>query len=444
MRPSSLLLAGLLSSCAIHPEGEREERDRAEAAGAPYSRPFEERDLPPLALDAGLEEVVRRALLANGDLEAKYFAWRAAIEGIPQAASPPGSAMLGYSQMFDGGSAWDRTTLFLQTDPMANLPFPSKLATAGRLALEEARAAGLRFDRARYALQAEVVRAYVELAHHHEVVRIRGEELSLLELVVATAEARVRSGTAPQQDWLKARTELALARNELRTLESEQPGLLARMNAMLGRAPEVPLDVQFPEPRPLPLADADVLLAVAERNPELAALAREVAGRREALALARQAYLPDFSFTGSITGSACETLPLLRWEAIEGAIEEARADLRAAEAMRRQVANDLSAKAVLDLYTLRNAERQVDLFSNEILPRADQAVALSRAAYSAGRAGVVEVLDGRRTWLVSRLALVDARASRERALASLEEIAAREWPWPSPQAAEDPGEGGVR
>ena len=434
MRRAVFFPLALLGACAIHPKGEEEERARAEAEGAPYSRPFEERELPPLAPDASLEEVVRRALLANGDLEARYFAWRAAIERIPQAASPPGSAMLGYSQVFDGGSAWDRTTLFLQSDPMANLPFPSKLATAGRLALEEARAAGLRFDRARYALQAEVVRAYIEIAHHVELERIRDEELSLLELVVATAEARTRSGASPQRDWLKARTELDRARNDLRTLHSEQPGLLARLNAMLGRASDAPLEARLPERRPLTLTDEEVLRAVAERNPELAALSREVAGHREALDLARQAYLPDFSFSGSITGSVAQTLgaaltlPLLRWEAIEGAIEEARADLRAAEAMRRQVGNDLAARAVLELYALRDAERRIDLFANAILPRADQDVALSRAAYSAGQVGVLEVLDGRRTRLESQLVFLEARAAREEALASLEAIAARPFP----------------
>ncbi|HET6203890.1 MAG TPA: TolC family protein [Planctomycetota bacterium] len=427
-----VLLAVLAGGCAIHPGGEEEERARAEAAGAPYGRPFEERVLPDLPPDASIEDLVRHALLANAELEAKFFEWRAALERIPQAASPPGTAMLGFSEMFDGGgtSAWDRTTLALQTDPMANLPFPTKLAAAGRAALEEARAAGLRFDRARYALQAEVVRADVELAHHHEIARIRREELALLDLVEATAEARTRSGSAPQQDWLKARTELDLARNDLLVLDSEEPGLRARLNALLGLPPDASVTARFPEPRGFSVPDVEVLARVAERNPELQALAREVAGRREALALARKAYLPDFSFSGSITGSvvrtvgAALTLPLLRREAIEAGIAEADANLRAAEAARREAANDLAARAVLELYALRNAERQANLFESAILPRAEALVDLSRAAYAAGRVGIVDLLDSRRTALEARRTLVDLRAEREKALASLEEIAA--------------------
>ena len=325
MRPIPILVLLSLAGCAIHPRGEREERARAERAGAPYSKPFEERDLPVLGPDASLEDSIRYALLSNADLEAKFFDWKAAIERIPQEASPPGTGAIAFSEVLNGGaSLWNRTTLLLQTEPMENLPFPGKLATAGRRALEEARAAGLRFDRARYALEAEVVRAFVEIAHHHELVGLRQEEIALLDRVASTAEARTRSGSAPQQDWLKARTELDLARNEIRNLESEEPGLRARVNALLARAPDSRVDARLPEPRGLPFPDDQVFRVVAERNPELAALAHEVEGRREALDLARKAYLPDFALSAGITGGLSRmvggmvTLPFLRREAIEG------------------------------------------------------------------------------------------------------------------------------
>jgi outer membrane protein TolC len=427
-----LLFSALLGSCAIHPKGEREERERAEAAGAAFVEPFERRALPELPPDPSHDQVSRYALLANADLETKYHEWVAALERIPQMASPPGTAMLGFSRMFDGdgASAWDLTTIFLQTDPMENLPFPTKLATAGREALEEARAAGLRFDRARYAIQADAHHAYVDLARIQALLPILIEEVGLLEIVVATAEARTRAGTAPQQDWLKAQTELDLARNELENLRAAEPGALARLNALLSRDPAIAVTARIPEPRSLPFEDGAVLAQVAARNPELAALAREIEGRREALSLAKQAYLPDFSLGGSITGSVSQTvagaltLPLLRAEAIEGRIAEAHADLRAAESMRRQVGNDLGARAVLELYARRNWDRQDDLFARTILPRAEQLTELSRAAYAAGQVGIVDFLDSRRTVLGIRRTLVDVRAEREKSLASLEEIAA--------------------
>ena len=48
-------------------------------AGKPYSRPFEDRTLPDLPANPAWQDVLRRAFLANGDLEAAYFDWKAAL-----------------------------------------------------------------------------------------------------------------------------------------------------------------------------------------------------------------------------------------------------------------------------------------------------------------------------------------------------------------------------
>ena len=51
-------------------------------------------------------------------------------------------------------------------------------------------------------------------------------------------------------------------------------------------------------------ADDAALIAVAvAQNPELAALAQQVAGRSDAVELARLAYLPDIIPSANITGS---------------------------------------------------------------------------------------------------------------------------------------------
>ncbi|MCK6460750.1 MAG: TolC family protein, partial [Planctomycetes bacterium] len=176
----------------------------------------------------------------------------------------------------------------------------------------------------------------------------------------------------------------------------------------------------------------DVLLArAADRNPELLALSREVQGRTQAIELARLQYLPDFSLgVGLDPGEWATrvmgmiTMPFVRRPAIEGAIEQARADLRAAEAMRRQVGNDLAAQIVLQLYALRNADRQIRLFEEAIVPESDQAVRALQGVYAAGRLPLQELLDSLRVWIDARAALAEVRAEREKSLARLEALAA--------------------
>jgi outer membrane protein TolC len=414
-----------LAACAVHPRGEREERDRAEAAKAELGLDTEPVPLPD---DPGPEDFLRTAFSANADLRARYWDWRAALERIPQEASPPNPA-LSFSYLLGGPSmkAWDRTTLGIQNDPTAMIPLPTKLRAAGERALEDARVAGLRFEAAKFRLQARVLTRYVDLALHREMMRIEDETAALLELESESASAGLASGKSRMEEVLRARSDADLSKDRAKGLHGELATLEAEMNALLGRpfdAP-IPLPASMPAPRAIPADDAEILELAAERNPELVALAREVAGKESALEIARQQWIPDFALSFEIMGSATRTvggmltLPL-RTEAIEGAIEEARANLRAAEEEKMQFARDLAASFVLDLFVLRNDERQARLFEEVLLPRARLAAGAAESAYASGSAGISAVIEARRAVLESERTLAELRAQREKALVAIE------------------------
>jgi outer membrane protein TolC len=421
----AVLAAGLASGCALRPSGEADERENARLAGTPY----EKKPAPPvISENSGPEEYLAHAFLTNAALEARYWEWRAALERIPQDSSFPNAAVsFGYMFSKDNMTAWDRTTLGVMNDPMTNIPFPTKLATAGRAALDNAKASGERFREAKFLLQKDVLWTYYDLALLGESIRVQTETVSLLRQVVSQAEVRVRTGTAGQQDLLKAQTEVDLADNDLKSQESRAKTLSARLNALLGRPAEasVPIPRDLPSPRALPVPDAELLKVASERSPELAALARDAEGREEALSLARQAYIPDFGLSASLTGNLSKmvgvmaTVPL-RLEAIRGGIEEARANLRATAAARVQYGRDLAASFVLNVTVLRNDERQVELLEKVVLPRARQTVELSQTSYAAGKLGFVELLDAQRTLLDVRLTIAQLKIEREKALAAIE------------------------
>src|SRR5439155_25621332 len=109
--------------------------------------------------------------------------------------------------------------------------------------------------------------------------------------------------------------------------------------------------------------------------------------------------------------------------AIKASIAEARAMLRATQAMARQTRLERGAAFVAALYALRNAETQVALFRDTVLPKAEQALASSRQAYSAGQVGFIELIDSQRTLLDVRLMIAQARIAREKQLAELESLA---------------------
>jgi cobalt-zinc-cadmium efflux system outer membrane protein len=425
-------LAGLLGGCVLAPRGTDAEKERLAAAGVAFETPFERRTLPELPAEPNWRDVLHRAFLANGDLEASYFQWKAAMARIDMAAAWPNTNLsLTFQYMFSSEKmkSWDRTTVIAQPDTMANLTAPIKARQAGKVAFEEARAAGMQFSAKKFEIQRQVLTSYLDYALMAEQVRIGGDNVALLKMLSETAATRVRGG-APQQDLLKAQIEYRLAENELSSMQSRLEGMRAMLNGMLAR----PADAPLPPPKALPAArlvgadDARLIAIATDANPELSALARNVAGRKEALELARMAYIPDINpmagFTGNVSQmlgamiSVPTTIPM-----IQGQINESRAMLRMNEAMLRQTKNDRGAAFVAALYAMRNAERQQQVFQGIILPKAEQVMRSSREAYAAGSINLIELIDSQRTLLQVRQMIAETRIEREKRLVELEALA---------------------
>src|SRR5580692_8772981 len=152
-----------LSGCTVHPRGEATQRAAAVEVGKPFEKLFEQRQLPVLNSDATPEELVRYALLTNGQVEQRYWEWRAAIEQIPQDGTTKTTPTSTLSSMINSGqTAWDTTTLGIGNDPMADIEGPGKLPVAARRALELARAAGIRFEKAKFDVRNNVLTAYYD------------------------------------------------------------------------------------------------------------------------------------------------------------------------------------------------------------------------------------------------------------------------------------------
>ena len=97
--------------------------------------------------------------------------------------------------------------------------------------------------------------------------------------------------------------------------------------------------------------------------------------------------------------------------------------LRSEQAMLRQAKADRAASFVAALLILRNSERQAEVFQKTILPRAEQALASSRQAYTAGTGIYIDLIDAQRTVLDVRLTIAEAQIEREKRLADLEQLA---------------------
>ncbi|MFO0831774.1 MAG: TolC family protein [Phycisphaerales bacterium] len=418
-----LTLAGI-PGCVLKPDGTSEERARVDAAGLAYAKPYEQRSIPDLPPHPTWQLVLQRAFLANGDVEAAFERWAAAMERVTAAGAYPNANLsVGYSYMASGGDmrAIDRSTLSLGFDPAMSLVLPVKVRRAAEAALHEAQAAGAEFRVARFDLQKRVLFAWADYKAQAALTSIREQDATLRRLSLETARITAAS-TGASADLVDAEAALAMAENDQRMSEAELQSMRAMLNGLLARDADAPLGLpEHEEQIPDVPDDATSLHAAVESFPEVAVDVHRLEGRRDALALARLRWLPDISPTAMLTGTASQaigamlTLPTNAVQ-IGAAISESRAGVREAEATLRQKRSDRMGEYISLLILARDARRRADFASSTLVPSTERLAALRERAYGAGSGDLSEVLDSRRMTLQARTALIEAERSYEKSM----------------------------
>ncbi len=424
-------LCALLGSCVLAPSGLKREQVRAHAAGGQFEPPFDQRTLPEIPERPEWRDVLHRALLADGELEASYFEWRAALSRVEvQSTYPNTNLALGFSVMLsrERMKLFDRGTVSAAPDGMANLSLPSKVRRRGEVALDEAQAAGERFRAKKFEVQSGVMTAWVDYALIAERQRIAAEKMELIRQSGAAAANGIAGGAASDE---LLRTEIAMrnVENERGNLKAEAGALQARINGLLAREPLAALAApsELTEPRALPLDDARLIAVAAERNPELRELAAQVQERKDALEVARLQWLPDINPNLSLTGTASQALGAMvilptTMPAIRSSIEEAEALGRAAEAALRQAQQNRGAMFVATLIEVHNNERQREFLEKQIRPVAESIAEAGRRNYALGGTQYGTLIEDQQALLEVRGAIAEARAAREKSVIELEAL----------------------
>jgi outer membrane protein, heavy metal efflux system len=425
-----LALAVPFTGCVVKPDEAQQEADRLAAVGKRFGyAATDPSKVPELPANPTWQDVLRRALLANGELEASYYEWAMAIQRIDQAGSWPTSNLeLGFEYMFSSErmKSFDRTTLSVGLMDASALP--NKAYQSAVVAWREAQAAGERFRARKFEVQRRVLQGWADYTLQAEQVRIKEENVSLLTMVAQTAASRVRAGGA-QQEQLRAEVELRLAVSELASERSELAQQRASLNALLRRDPNAELapPAVLPAARSVTASDDALLAAGVANNAELAALGFDEQARTAAIERARQEYLPEINpmaaFTGSISQSigAAVSLPT-QLPRIRAMVAESRADLKRVQAMSSQTKSDRAGAFAATLLAMRDAERRAAVFDTDVLPLAKQSVDLTRQSYASGAASYLDLIDAQRTLLDVRLLYAEARTAREKQLAELEAL----------------------
>jgi outer membrane protein TolC len=278
----------------------------------------------------------------------------------------------------------------------------------------------------------EVMRAYADLAVSRRGIDIHLASVELLRQFADATTIKYAAGRSPQQDVLKAVTEMSKLHEDLVMHEEAEAMAAARLNTLLDRDPDSPIGA-LDEPREalmLP-ASGELQRIALDRQPELQAAKLVVERGRAALSVATRDDKPDFFVgggymlmprdAGAWTASVGMTWPNAPWSrgAVDAKKAEAAADVESALAQVHDVERQIRLNVHEAYIRVIAAGQRAALLRTTVVPQTEQTLEISRIAYQADRVDFLAVVDNQRALLDARLNYFRALADRELALADL-------------------------
>ncbi len=263
--------------------------------------------------------------------------------------------------------------------------------------------------------------------------RVNEELRGLMADLEQVARARYGGGLTPQQDVIKAQTELTVLRSDLVMLQSERRQAAARLNGVLARAADAPLaEPQEPPPLPGRVQDyASLVRDVDGRSPVLAANDAQIRSATHSAELARAARIPDLTVgLGLIQhDTRLDQYELMfeiniPWQAdvIRANVDEARAMGAAAEARREAVASQLRGELGQNWAALAALREQATILRDTLLPQVQLTFESALASYQTGRVDFATLLDAQRQMRRTRLDLLKTDMDMQMRVAEIERI----------------------
>jgi outer membrane protein TolC len=320
-------------------------------------------------------------------------------------------------------------TRYLVTQP---LPFFGKRSLRGQLARHEAEQSDAERDATWLEVENRIRTTYARYYQAAGRVRILDETRELYEALEKLVVTRYGVGLVPQQDAVRAQSEITAVKVDLIEAEQRRRAAVAALNALLPRDADAPLATPRSIPVPAGTPPLHALRdAALERAPEVARDRAGIDAAQSARALAFRERYPDFELGVRDTRprNGTETWDVMVQMTIP-LQQSARRD-REAESNRRLDA----ARAALETTRARiegrlgetysafaSSRDQAALLRGTLLPQAQATLKAAEAGYETGQVNFNTLIEAERQILRTRLALLDAEVEASVRVAELERL----------------------
>ncbi|MDQ2890009.1 MAG: TolC family protein [Gemmatimonadota bacterium] len=337
-------------------------------------------------------------------------------------------------------------------------PYPGKLSLATAAATDDESAARATLGQKRLDVERDVRDAYYELAFVRRAREIVQNNQQTLTGLARVTEVQYTTGTRTQADLLRARVEIARLESELASLSANERSALARLNAVLDRPSDTPVQfavipqdiarlavadsgshVHFSSTAlgaaasdsPLLPLDSLTTLAIAH-SPMLASHEARISAQARRVDLARKAHLPDFDisleydqrpqFGDYVSFFVSVPLRLQRKRKQDQEIVGTRAEFDAMEAEHASDVNTIRQEVATRMSDVERERTQLALSVNAILPQAHAALQSAIASYQVGRMDFTSVVDAQATVFNYETAYWRSLTDFAKSLAELERV----------------------
>lgn len=381
-----------------------------------------------------LDSLVVTAAARNPAIRAANARTDAAAARVGSAGARPDPMLMTGIQNFPVSEPGFRDFMTMKMIGVSQtIPFPGKLSRRTEAAKREVEASRASADVVRQSVRRDVKSAYYDLTFTSRALEIVTQTQGILAAMIPVTEARYGAGGGTQADVLRLRVETARLASEGAALVEERRAVLARLNALLDRPADTPVDEASIPQRiaqaavadsgrnitfasaalgarvagsPLPSLDSLTALAL-RMNPSLREHEAMIAAQAARSESARRDYLPDFDvslqygqrngLSDMVTATLSVPIPLQKSRKQDTEAAASQSELRALEAGHMTAVNELRAEIARLHSALERDRTQLALYVKAVLPQARAALASASVGYQTGRGDFTSLIDTQAT-----------------------------------------------
>lgn len=381
-----------------------------------------------------LDDVERIALAANPEI-----AVAARRVAIAEAHIPIAGALDDPSVMYRGwgvplSQPWNYNAAQNMFSISQTFPGSGKRAIRTSVAESSVDVSKAQLAQVRLDIQVRVRKAFSDLLLARDEQRVHDQHVDLARQAIEAARIKYAVGKVSQQDILKAQLTLTSLAEHMIRFGRDADLARARLNTLLGRDPDTPLNIQgeYAILAALPAVQKLEDLALQSR-PDLVAAQQAAEQSHRERALAKKAYLPDFTVSAGymlmqpsanmrkaymVEGSM--NLPWLNRRKHDAEIAEATATATGQDEELIAMRNAAFGQIQDALVEARAAQQLAHTYHDQLRPQAEATLQASVVAYENDKTDFLDLLTSQMTVVDVDLDWFQAVADFDTRMADLE------------------------